>query len=718
MGVFREGAARGLPRLVLVLTTALAVLTGAVGTRAAPAEAPPPRVAELLRLLDDPSVRAWLERRRADAPPPSPAPAPGGAGTGTMASPDGMATRLSGLRAHLAALAAAGADLPRAFRDAGRVLGGELTERGLLSVLLLVAGFAALGFGAERLFRRAASGVRRWLIGLPLATTRERVVAVSARFAYGVAWVTSFGLGSVGAFLAFDWPPLAKRIVLGGLLVMLAVWLALVFGRFLLSPGAPRFRVLPMSTDAAWFWVRRTGFAVGWFALGWVTVDLLAALGFPPDARRLIGYGLGLGLLVLGLEIAWRRPEGYEGAGGTGTARQARAWLLSAYFVGLWLLWVANAMPVFWLAVAAVGAPLAVGAARRAVEHVLRPPGTEASGGPPDVRAVLAERALRAAILIATALLLARAWEIDLTGLAGGETGWVRLARGALHAAVILLLADLGWRVAKTVIDGRLAEDGDDGGDAEAARRRARLRTLLPILRNILAVVLAVMAALMTLSALGVEIGPLVAGAGVVGVAVGFGAQTVVKDVISGVFFLLDDAFRVGEYIQSGSYKGTVESFSLRSLKLRHHRGPLTTVPFGDLGAVENMSRDWVIDKLTIGVAYDTDLEKARKLIKKIGQEIAADPEFAGQIIEPLKMQGVEQFGDFAIQIRLKMMTRPGEQFVPRRRAYARIKQAFDDAGIKFAFPTVQVGGGAAGEEAAAAQKGLEMTRPAPVPEA
>ena len=190
-------------------------------------------------------------------------------------------------------------------------------------------------------------------------------------------------------------------------------------------------------------------------------------------------------------------------------------------------------------------------------------------------------------------------------------------------------------------------------------------------------VVLVTMAGLMALSAMGVEIGPLIAGAGVVGVAIGFGAQTLVKDIISGMFFLLDDAFRIGEYIVSGSYKGTVESFSLRSIKLRHHRGYLYTVPFGELGAVQNMSRDWVIDKLSVGVTYDTDLDKVKQIIKQIGKELQANEEFAPHIIETLKMQGVEQFGDFAIQIRMKMMTKPGEQFVIRRRAYAMIKKAF-----------------------------------------
>src|SRR5690348_1257464 len=219
-----------------------------------------------------------------------------------------------------------------------------------------------------------------------------------------------------------------------------------------------------------------------------------------------------------------------------------------------------------------------------------------------------------------------------------------------------------------------------------------------------------VVAAMMALAALGVQIGPLIAGAGVVGVAVGFGAQSFVRDVIAGMFYLIDDAFRIGEYIQSGSYKGTVEGFSIRSVRLRHHRGPLYTVPFSLLGAVENMSRDWVIDKLTIGITYDSNLELAKKLIRQIGQDLAKDPEFAPLIIEPLKMQGVEQFGDFAVQIRAKMMTLPGEQFVIRRTAYAMIKKAFDANGIKFAFPTVQVAGEGEPSTAAVAQRALELT--------
>src|SRR5690606_38473649 len=254
---------------------------------------------------------------------------------------------------------------------------------------------------------------------------------------------------------------------------------------------------------------------------------------------------------------------------------------------------------------------------------------------------------------------------------------------------VILLLADFAWHLARAWIDCKLVEAREgETPDADEARRRARLRTLLPLLRNVLLVVLVVMAVLMALSAFGVQVGPLIAGAGVVGVAVGFGAQTLVRDIIAGMFYLLDDAFRVGEYIISGEYKGTVESFSLRSVKLRHHRGYLFTVPFGELGAVQNMSRDWVIDKLSVSVPYNTNLDRVKKIIKQVSKEIMADPDLAPTIIEPLKMQGVEQFGEFAIQIRLKIMTKPGEQFTVRRRAYAMIKKAFNENGIQFAVPT------------------------------
>ena len=138
-------------------------------------------------------------------------------------------------------------------------------------------------------------------------------------------------------------------------------------------------------------------------------------------------------------------------------------------------------------------------------------------------------------------------------------------------------------------------------------------------------------------------------------------------------------------------------------------------MPFGSLAKVTNYSRDWVIDKVTIGVAYDTDLDRVKRLVKQVGKELLADPELAPHILETMKMQGVEEYADYAIKLRFKMMTKPGEQFVVRRRAYALIKKAFDENDIQFAFPTVQVAGGDAGTAAAsAAQAGLQAVAPKP----
>jgi small-conductance mechanosensitive channel len=268
----------------------------------------------------------------------------------------------------------------------------------------------------------------------------------------------------------------------------------------------------------------------------------------------------------------------------------------------------------------------------------------------------------------------------ETTTMIGNSASVERVIQGVLNGIIVLLIADLIWQLAKAYIEFRLELTGH-GSSADELARNGRLRTLLPIFRNALAVFIAVVAVLTILAGLGIQIMPLIAGAGIFGVAIGFGSQTLVKDILSGVFYMLDDAFRVGEYIQSGSYKGTVESFSLRSVRLRHHRGPVFTVPFGTLGAVQNMSRDWVMEKITMSVTYDSDVELARKLIKKIGQELAEDPEFAASTIQPLKMQGIDSFGDSGIVLTMKLMTKPGEQFGIKRRAYVMIKQAFDENG-------------------------------------
>ena len=679
----------------------------------AKSEATPEKIQQLMALLADPKVRDWLEQE-------SKAEAASEHGVTEESVSQALDGRLAAMREHIVALGAAVPDLPNQFDRGHDLVTADLGEHGRTKALLLLAVFVGLGVGVEWLFRKTTQRARNHLDTLPSETVRERLHIVALRFAFAVGLVVAFALGSIGPFLAFDWPPLMREGLFGLLVAFLVVRIANVVGRFLLAPYNERFRVIPMDTAAARFWRRRFVWFVGWLAFGWVIVGFGVHLGYTLEARELVAYALGLVLVAIALDAVWRRPAPVHEVGeessavtrrfGRGTANTA----LSVGIVLLWVFWVIHAMASFWLVLVVMALPLAISVTRRAVDNLLRPPGSsQTATGPPSVLAVCIERGVRALLIIGAIALLAWGWGIDLARFHDQETWIGRLADGVLSAVVIVLIADFLWQATKTAIDRKLAEAADTGQpNTDEARRRARLRTLLPIFRNILFVVVVAVGAMMALSALGVQIGPLVAGAGIIGIAIGFGAQTFARDVIAGMFYLMDDAFRVGEYIQAGRYKGTVEGFSIRSVRLRHHRGPVFTVPFNLLGAVENMSRDWVIDKIAIGVTYDSDLEKARKLIKQIGLDLQEDLEFAPLILEPLKMQGVEQLGDFAVQIRAKMMTVPGEQFVIRRKAYAMIKKAFDENGIKFAFPTVQVAGETEAATAAVAQHALGLTRP------
>ena len=694
-------------RLLLLLVTALGLLS-AGHALAQSSDPSPEKLRALTELLHDPAIQAWLQAQAEGKP----VAAGRAAASEPMSAQHFIAGRLDAMRGFLRELVAAVPVLPSELARAWAVVLTGFQERGPLGVVILLAMFAALGFGLEWLFWWATTGFRQRMIATRLDSVNDRLHAVWARSVYGVGVLLAYAIGSIGAFLLFDWPPLLRQIVLAYLLVFLIVRLTLVLGRMLLAPGAERFRVVPMVTATARFWFIWSPILVGYYFFVKVTLDLLATLGVGRAAGYLVGMMCGIVLLGLTLFVVWRSPA-WDGHQRESRAHRLGSWLLSLYLVVVWLLLFTGSVTPFYIGIILLLLPIAIRVNHFAVNHLLRGMDSETrADAVPSFATVSLERGLRAALLIGGAFLIAWILDLDLAALTTHDTLVTRLFRGALNAIVIVLLADFGWHVMKAVIDRKLVNAQSIGhSDTEQAHRRARLSTLLPMLRNVLFVVLMAMALLMALAALGVEVGPLIAGAGVVGVAIGFGAQTLVRDIISGIFFLLDDAFRVGEYIQTGNYKGTVESFSLRSVKLRHHRGPLYTVPFGSLGAIQNMSRDWVIDKMTIGVTYDTDLDKARKIVKGIGEELAKDPEFAPNILETLKMQGVEQFGDFAVQLRIKMKTKPNEQFLIRRRAYAMIKKEFDANGIKFAYPTVQVAGGEPAATAIA-QQGLELVKP------
>ncbi|WP_448950280.1 mechanosensitive ion channel family protein [Labrys neptuniae] len=307
-------------------------------------------------------------------------------------------------------------------------------------------------------------------------------------------------------------------------------------------------------------------------------------------------------------------------------------------------------------------------------------------------------RCARFGVLILAIAALGRTWAVDVSGVMAGED-FNRAASNLFSAGLTAFIAYCAWELVRYITDrystGRGGSGASSGtGDTEdhgPPSAASRVATMMPIFRIGLAVVISILAVLTVLSQLGVNVTPLIAGASIFGLAISFGSQTLVKDVVSGLFFLIDDAFRVGEYIDVGKAKGTVEGFTLRSLRLRHQNGPVHTIPYGQLGQVTNYSRDWATIKFQLRFVRETDLEKLRKAVKKIGQEMLEDPEMKEEFLTPLKMQGVFEIADNAIVIRFKFTVRPIKPTYIQREALKRLIRQLPEQGIEFSTGAVAV---------------------------
>lgn len=221
-----------------------------------------------------------------------------------------------------------------------------------------------------------------------------------------------------------------------------------------------------------------------------------------------------------------------------------------------------------------------------------------------------------------------------------------------------------------------------------SARSQARTETISSVLTSATSMVVWVLAALLVLGEVGISLAPLLAGAGIAGLAIGFGAQSVVKDFLTGFFMLVEDQYGVGDVIDVGEVAGTVERVSLRTTVLRDVHGAVWHVPNGEIRRVGNKSQLWSRAVLDVEVAYDTDLRVAQGIIQRVADELWRDESYTdGDIIEPPEVWGVEDLGANGIKLRLVVKTDPAEQWAVARELRIRIKDAFDEVGIEFPFP-------------------------------
>jgi small-conductance mechanosensitive channel len=498
-------------------------------------------------------------------------------------------------------------------------------------------------------------------------------------------------------------------------------WGFIVITRRAFAPDAPIIRIAHLTDPAATAIHRLVRWAVQIGAAGWLIAGLspTLGLGYPPALITVALAGTAVAALLLTAAVTNRahiRTAMSEvliaGDDRPGTLARiivaAAPAALVVYLLLAWLYWLAH-----WLE---SGQQWLYGPAGTLVFLVLIPIvdrlGFELCGGmirgasPAAIRYLgVFHGAWRMLIGIASVFVVARLWGFDLYQLAKGMDA-PRWADAAFDIAVTLLLARFVWQLILAALHRERTAVGGGAEDDDEVPAASRLDTLLPLLRNVLLAILAVVVVMIVLASGGVNIGPLLASAGIVGIAVGFGAQTLVRDIFSGAFFLIDDAFRVGEYIElDKELRGEVESISVRSLQLRHHRGPVVTIPFGELKSVTNHNRDWVIYKMSFRMEPATDPDQVKKLVKEVGKEFLEHPEHGPKFIEPLKSQGVYMIDDdSALVIRVKFKCKPRAQFVLRREIYHRLRKVFAEHGIAFARRKVEVvSSGGEGTPAAAA---------------
>jgi len=610
------------------------------------------------------------------------------------------------------------------FADVFRKIFEHRDISGNLKFLALMLLAIAVGFVAERLFDMLVNAWREGIKNTATTTMAHTLKLLSARGILEVGGAFTFVIVAyiVTRIVYSDHldQAVSSRFFLN---VVLIYRVAAALLRFVLAPRRPDLRLVSTDDWTAQYVYRNTVILAVLAGIGLYIVSLMHF--FDMDGLGPLRFWLGLIFHGWIIFTIWNARKGLttiilgEEEFSSGLARMAAWWpplaILTIAFNWILVQFISSAGDSAFspgrsaLAVTLIiVTPFLDTIVRSVAAHLV--PAIEGGGAVAERAHHATElcyvRVGRVILLSFLIILIGKLWGISFTNLAEGGLG-AQFAANITGFFLILALGYMAWEIINLVINKKLAremeasgvtegEEGNEGGGAGLTR----MATVLPILRMTMQVTIIIITLLLALSQIGVNITPLLAGAGVLGLAIGFGAQTLVKDIVSGVFFLLDDAFRVGEYIDTGGTQGTVEKISVRSLQLRGTLGPVHIIPYGSMSQLTNMSRDWVTMKLKFTIPFDTDLEKVRKLFKKIGQEMMENPELADSFLAPFKGQGAADVTDTGIVVRGKFTTRPGDQWTIRKEVYNRVQKAFEENGIEFARREVRVQFSEADEEA------------------
>lgn len=622
-----------------------------------------------------------------------------------------LSEEVSAASAALASAAGIVSDLPSLYDWAKRQATQESSRAAWLELFVKLAIVLALAHLAERLMRPLLRRPRRSVADREADPLWLRGAFLVARVVIDLVPILVFAALAYGV-LPFTKPsPLTRVVTLAIVNANLIVRAALAVARAVLAPEAATLRLLGMSEETAsyWFvWLRRL---VGFSVYAYFAAEAALVAGLPRGGYAAMVKILGLAVaglltvLVLQNRVSvahWIRGAPREGAGGglhLLRARLADIWhvLALVYVAAIYAVWAlrlrggfefilrASVVSVAVLVVAKLLASGGEGLLQRffAIGPDLRRrfPALEARAG--RYLPVLTT-ALRTVVYAVAVLILLQAWGAGSFGWLSSEVGR-RVVGGLATIALTVVVALLVWEAVSMLIEYYLAKQATD---RRAQHRRARARTLLPLVRRTFAIVLGAIVAFTLLAEFGVNIAPLLAGAGVVGIAVGFGAQTLVKDMITGFNIILEDIVAVGDVVTIGGESGVVESLSIRSIQLRDTNGAVHTIPFSEVTKVVNMTKDYAYAVFNIAIGYREDVDRVVEVVSALGAELQADAEFSPDILEPLETAGIDRFGEFAVILNTRIKTLPGRQWAVAREFNRRLKRRFDELGIEIPFPT------------------------------
>jgi small conductance mechanosensitive channel len=299
----------------------------------------------------------------------------------------------------------------------------------------------------------------------------------------------------------------------------------------------------------------------------------------------------------------------------------------------------------------------------------------------------LATALLRAGAIAGVLILVGEIWGAPMTL-------WLTHGLGERFSTSLVRLAILAFlAAAATEISGFLIGQGVGraASAAEEPRRKAQLRTLGPLLVGVARSAILIVAVLMALGEVGVKIGPLLAGAGVVGIALGFGAQSLVKDLLTGVFLIVEDIVTVGDIVQIGGSGGLVEQMTLRTIRLRDFDGTLHVFPYGEAQVVHNLTKTYSYYVFDLQISYGSDIDRALAVMRQVGHDLQQDPQYRDKILEPIEVVGVDSLADSGVALKARIKTQPIQQWTVGREYNRRIKMAFDQAGVEIPFPHMKV---------------------------